>query len=72
MALAYQPVISSFVKAVAYDPATRTMGVRHLDGSEIHYQDVSKETHKGVMRARSTGGYLHEHVRGKHKHIQLK
>jgi hypothetical protein len=65
-------VASSLAAAVGYDEGTRTLGIEHHDGSVYHYHPVSKETHQALMRSRSKGSFLHQHVRGKINHVQIK
>ena len=68
MPIDMKPVRSSLASAVGYDADTRTLAVKHNDGTLVHYHGVSKETHEGLLRAKSKGSYLHSNVRGKHKH----
>ena len=68
----YENVTSSLADAIGYDEGTRTLGVKHHDGSEYTYHPVSKETHQALMKSKSIGGFLHKHIRGKIKHVQIR
>ena len=62
---------SSHLRAVGYDPATKTLHVefKPKPGEEVrpHYthQDVSPELHEGLMKAESKGKFYNEHLRGR-------
>ena len=62
-----QPVSSSNVKSVGYDPAEKTMAVEFKDGSVYHYHDVESDTHEGLMGAKSIGSHLHKNIKGVYK-----
>jgi KTSC domain len=63
-----QPVKSSTIKSVGYDPKSKTLEVEFNGGSVYHYHDVPKETHEGLVSAKSAGSYLHASVKGVYKH----
>src|SRR5262245_53841774 len=47
----YQPVTSTSVAAIGYDPDTNTLGVRFLNGGEFHYYGVSADVFEGMKAA---------------------
>lgn len=67
-----RPVLSTLASHIGYNPDTQTLHVRHHDGSEYTYAAVPSIKHDELMRAKSTGSYLHQHIRGKHRHSQTK
>lgn len=67
-----QPVISDLAKRIGYDRQTSTLGVEHHDGSVYHYSGVTPLKHSALMAAPSKGSFLHKHIRGKHKHTQIR
>jgi hypothetical protein len=64
------PVESSNLKSVGYDPKTKTLEVEFHTGAVHQYQDVPANKHKAMMKAKSVGGYFHIHVRNFHKSSQ--
>jgi len=50
-----QPVESSNIQEVGYDPETLTLRVRFKSGSTYDYPNVPPETHQEFMRADSPG-----------------
>lgn len=66
-----QPVESSNVSAVGYDPESQTMHVEFKGGSRYEYAGVPPETHAELMQAQSIGRHLHERIKGAHQHKRL-
>jgi hypothetical protein len=64
MKMHYLPVRSSNLTGVAYNSASRTLGVTFANGSEYHYLDVPPQHHDGLLSAPSPGKYLAEHIKG--------
>jgi hypothetical protein len=58
-------VNSSQVKAVGYDPATKTLAVtfNRGQGAIYHYPDVSPELHAQFLAAESMGRFHGEHIK---------
>jgi hypothetical protein len=72
LTLNYAPIEgSSNVKAVGYEKATRTLGVRFHSGSTYHYADVSPEKHASLIAADSVGSHLHKTIKGQHTATQV-
>jgi hypothetical protein len=59
----YQPVTSTSVAAIGYDPDTNTLGVRFLNGGEFHYYGVSADVFEGMKAATSVGRYLDQYIK---------
>ena len=58
-----QPVESSNLAAIGYDPTAKTLAVRFTNGSLYHYPNVEQPLYDGLMAAESKGRYFHAHVR---------
>lgn len=60
-----QPVDSSQVRAVGYDPQTRTLSVTFMHGlgSVYQYMNVSPETHSAFVSAESIGSFFGKHLK---------
>lgn len=59
-----QPVSSSNVASVGYDPASETLEVEFHNGSVYQYFDVPEAIYNGLMHADSVGGFLAAHIKG--------
>ena len=66
----YQPVDSSNIEAVGYDPDSKTLGVRFKDGGIYHYEGVSPEKHQALLESKSAGSHFHQHIKPHHKHTK--
>jgi len=62
-----QPVRSSNIKSVGYDPATQTMEVEFVSGGVHQYAGVPAAKHEAMLKAPSIGKYFHREVRRSHK-----
>lgn len=58
-----EPVESSAIKAVGYDPKSKLLAVQFTSGDTYHYENVPEHVHEGLMSARSVGGHFHQHIR---------
>jgi hypothetical protein len=64
-----QPVSSSNVLSVGYDPDERTTEVEFKGGSVYRYHDVEPHEHEALVNADSIGSHLHKHfIRAGTKH----
>jgi hypothetical protein len=59
-----QPIESSTVRAIGYDPATGVLEVEFLHGLVYEYAAVSKEVHSAFMAASSKGSFFHTEIKG--------
>ncbi|MEW6765240.1 MAG: KTSC domain-containing protein [Pseudomonadota bacterium] len=57
------PVSSSNLRAVGYDPATRTLEVEFLNGGLYSYSGVPASVHAGIMSASSHGSYFDAYIK---------
>jgi hypothetical protein len=61
-----QPVSSSNLRSVGYDPETQTMGIEFKSGGVYRYDGVPPALHAGLMGASSHGSYFHENIKGQY------
>lgn len=58
-----QPVKSSAISAVDYDPKGATLKIAFASGDTWHYTPVPADLHQRMMKAPSIGGFFHQHIR---------
>lgn len=63
--IAMTPVVSSQVKAIGYDAATKTLAVtfNHGVGAIYQYPDVQPEVHAAFMASESFGSFFGKHIK---------
>lgn len=66
-----QPVRSSNVKDVGYDPATQTLEVGFKSGASYRYAGVSPARYNELLNARSKGTFLRETIIPAHKAVRV-
>ena len=62
-----KPVDSSNIKAVGYDPESKTLEVEFQSGAVHAYEGVPADKHAAFIKAKSAGGFFHTHIRGRFK-----
>jgi hypothetical protein len=60
------PVESSNIKAIGYDPNSRTLHVQFNSGATHQYEDVSPDKHAALMAADSKGSHFHANIKNAH------
>lgn len=60
-----QPVQSSNIRSVGYDPAELLLEVEFASGGVYRYQGVSRETYEEFIGAESMGRFFGGHIRGR-------
>jgi len=58
-----QPVSSSLVESLGYDPEREILEVELENGRVYQYQDVPESTYSGLLKADSIGRYFNRHIR---------
>lgn len=58
-----EPVVSSNVAAIGYDPDEEILEVEFLNRSIYWYYDVPEEVYDDFMMASSKGKYMWDHIR---------
>jgi hypothetical protein len=67
-----QPVSSSNLKSVGYDPNSALLEIEFQGGSIYQYSGVPQNVHQALMAATSLGSFVHEHIRGKYSYRKVK
>lgn len=69
-----QPVTSSQIHAVGYDPASQTLAIQFKSkngpGSVYHYADVPPEQHAALVGAESIGKHFGQNIKGRYQHTK--
>jgi len=66
-----QPVQSSNIRAIGYDPATRTLEIEFHSGGIYQYFDVPESVHSGLLAAPSKGSYFNERIKDRYRYQQI-
>lgn len=66
-----QPVSSSNLKSVGYDPHRQLLEIEFHDGSVYQYDAVPPSIYEGLMAAASHGSYHHAHIRGRYTYRRV-
>lgn len=61
-----QPVSSSNLRSVGYDPATQTLEIEFNSDAVYRYDGVPPAVHAGLMGASSHGSYFNQHIKGRY------
>lgn len=59
------PVKSTNIKAIDYNPKTKTLTIEFNSGSIYDYHDISEDEHLALTGAKSIGSHFHEHIKSK-------
>ena len=66
-----QPVESSNIASIGYDPISSTLEVQFNKGDTYQYSDVPFVKYKALMAAQSKGSYLASSIKPHHKATKL-
>lgn len=66
-----QPVKSSSIRSIGYDPMSKTMEIEFNSGAVYEYRGVTEETYQGLMNADSIGKHFHSEIRPRHTGIPV-
>ena len=66
-----EPVESSNLKAVGYDPSQKKLRVQFQSGGDYAYRHVPSSTYQSLMNADSKGRNFHQNIRGRYAHAKL-
>lgn len=58
-----EPVQSSNISSVGYDPAVSTLEIEFHSGGVYQYYGVPRKVYDGLMKAESKGSYFHHYVK---------
>lgn len=65
------PVSSSNLAEVGYDPRTQTLEVRFRSGRTYQYFDVPEPVYRKLKSAGSPGGCLNREVKGRYRYARV-
>lgn len=57
-----EPVQSSNISSVGYNPDTSTLEIEFHSGGKYQYYGVPSQVHEGLMKAESKGSYFHHYI----------
>jgi hypothetical protein len=66
------PVHSSNIRALGYEPETRTMEAEFHSGGVYRYSGVPETIYQGLMQAASKGSYFHDHIKDRYPCRQVR
>ena len=61
-----EPVASTNILSLGYDPASETLEVEFSSGSIYQYYNVSAALHEQLMKAPSKGQFLNAYIKNAH------
>jgi len=67
-----QPVRSSDLKSVDYDPTTHLLEIEFHSGGVYQYSGVPESVHAGLMAASSHGSYFHKNIKDKYLYRRIR
>lgn len=65
------PVLSSNLRAVGYDPGTRSLEIEFRMGRLYLYSNVPETVYHGLMEAPSKGRYHHRYILGRYRYQRI-
>lgn len=66
-----QPVSSSNISSIGYDPKTRTLEIEFHSGGVYQYFNVTEPIYNALMSASSQGSYCHHHIRDQYRWTKI-
>jgi hypothetical protein len=67
-----QPVVSSALAGVGYDPAKRSLEAEFRSGRIYRYHDVPPEVFEQLMGAESKGRFMNAHIRTAYRFTRVR
>lgn len=65
------PVTSSSLNSVGYDPKRQILEVEFVDGDVYQYFDVPRQTYEAFMQAESMGQFMNWRIKGYHSYRRI-
>ncbi|MGY4225017.1 hypothetical protein ACVMIH_002378 [Bradyrhizobium sp. USDA 4503] len=65
------PVTSSNVAEVGYDPNSRILEVQFKTGAVYQYFDVPQQLYDELWRASSIGGFINSNLKGHYRYARV-
>ena len=67
-----QPVSSSNISSIGYDPESRTLEIEFLSGGGIYqYFNVPESIYNALMAKSSYGSYFHRHIKDQYQWAKI-
>jgi hypothetical protein len=66
------PVRSSNIRSVGYDPGSRRLEVEFLSGGIYQYSGVPESVYQQFIRTASKGSYFHSHIKDRYPWSQVR
>ncbi|PIR88474.1 MAG: KTSC domain-containing protein [Candidatus Harrisonbacteria bacterium CG10_big_fil_rev_8_21_14_0_10_44_23] len=66
-----EPVKSSDLKAIGYDPETKILEVEFQSGSLYQYVNVAENVYSELMKSDSKGNYFNTQIRDGYQNTKL-
>jgi len=66
-----QPVSSTNIRSIGYDPESKTLEIEFHSGGIYQYFEVSPSVYRALMSASSHGKYFHRHVKNVYRYVKI-
>lgn len=66
MKMTRQPVRSSNIASIGYEPSSQTLEIEFHSRTVYQYYMVTQKLYEDFMRASSHGTFFHEHIKGRY------
>lgn len=66
-----QPVVSSNIKSVGYNPDSKTLAIEFMNGHVWHYAGVDASVHQQLLAAESKGSYFARSIRRRYTETRV-
>jgi hypothetical protein len=66
------PVKSSNIRSIGYEPETRTLEIEFNNGYIYQYFNVPESIYGALMSAQSHGTYFHQHIKDGYSYKRIK
>jgi len=66
-----QPVSSSNLKSVGYDPTSLVLEIEFRNGNIYQYDGIPEDVYVSFMAASSLGSFLHRHIKEKYPYRKV-
>lgn len=66
-----QPVSSSNLRSVSYDPGMKVLKIEFHNGGIYRYFGVPAYAYSSLMTSASHGGYFHDHIKGIYRFVKV-
>lgn len=67
-----KPVVSSMIRSVGYDEASRTLEIEFNSGDVYQYFEVPGDVYRQMMSASSLGRFFLSEIRGAYQYTKMK